>query len=66
MKNQNSYSIATVLLVSLMTGCSGNLNFYNASEIHLYEYNNVSVTNQLTLTIVKQKVSSISTFKIYS
>ncbi|MDD4970541.1 MAG: hypothetical protein PHT07_14035 [Paludibacter sp.] len=37
MKNQNSYSLATVFLVSLMTGCAGNLNLAMASKNQTYE-----------------------------
>jgi len=57
MKPKNTYSIATVLIVCLLTGCSGSL--YNTVPPEFFKdiYLTGKETVQSVLTIITDKVS---------
>jgi len=52
MKNEKTYSFATVILVSILTGCSDISNAGMASEINLHEITGVLIETYSLLPII--------------
>jgi hypothetical protein len=64
MKNKHSYSIATVLLICLLTGCSCKLNDTDSSGV-LKDLCLTGIENvQLSLTVINHELSDISGCKL--
>jgi len=64
MKNKHSYSIATVLLICLLTGCSGNLNDADSSEVFKHVYLAGIENIQSSLIVINHVLSDISSCKL--
>jgi hypothetical protein len=64
MKNKHSYSIATVLLICLLTGCSGNLNDTDSSGVLKDLYLTGIEKVQLNLTVINHELSGVFSGKL--